>query len=176
VAVTPAKAFTVSNPADDQNVGVFDLGTNTVYDRMVGQCYFSAINGCPGAVSRFTTELPSNLRLTSASVEINSFSGVNRSAWFYSTTFTTIPSVMFGFGNTGNMMLAPENGPQSIVWESMFRQTRSADTNYELAYTWTFVTEKIAPPSSVPLPATLPLLVSALGGLAFVRRRRSAGR
>lgn len=38
-----------------------------------------------------------------------------------------------------------------------------------MKFTWTLVTEKVP---SVPLPATLPLLVVALGGLGLLRRRK----
>ncbi|SFH82130.1 VPLPA-CTERM sorting domain-containing protein [Albimonas pacifica] len=122
--------------------------------------------------AQFSATLPSNYNYNSATNEyetpFNSF-GVSYSgllsmgAYNPSTSFYDgVANVNFSFAASVFDVTQSENAPRSIQ-----------DKLLNLGATVTYTYEQVPPPpSTVPLPAALPLMGAGLAGLAFVARRR----
>ena len=85
-AGTPAQAYSVTDPAFNQNLGPLDLGTNTVSGRISGSCRVRAGRlRCIDLTflgSQFETELQKDLRLASLAVNLTEISG-DGAAFFF---------------------------------------------------------------------------------------------
>ncbi len=171
-AGTPAQAYSVTDPAFNQNLGPLDLGTNTVSGRISGSCRVRAGRlRCIDLTflgSQFETELQKDLRLASLAVNLTEISG-DGAAFFSGSSGVSFINSLSAPGSTGSVPTAALDGPLKFFLSSIFSSSFGFEGSYSMKFTWTLVTEKVP---SVPLPATLPLLVVALGGLGLLRRRK----
>ena len=77
--------------------------------------------------------------------------------------------------NTDKDVLTAANSFLTALTDNSWKITNKYDlTFYKSVCNQDFLVAKLNPPGQIPLPAALPLLVSGIVGLGFMRRRKSA--
>lgn len=153
-------------------------GTNTV----VGTAGYNLVDGWDA--DRFRLTLGTNIKLTSASIEIFSYSSSGLITSRLSYSFAPVPFTSPFINTQFDLMTPGPSASAPTTWSGeLLSGTFQASQGGSVGgagsmsgdFRWTFVTENIVA-SQVPLPTTLPLIASALGlfGLLRFRRRRAS--
>ncbi|MEO1019247.1 MAG: VPLPA-CTERM sorting domain-containing protein [Pseudomonadota bacterium] len=92
--------------------------------------------------------------------------------------FDMVSGDVFGVTNSFDVVLLPENyvslDPISFVWTLSNSTVEALNLSFGELAAFGQNTVTLSPVAAVPLPATLPLLIAAIGGFGFVARQRAA--
>ena len=156
------------------NLGILDIGTNTVS----GGLYEACIGSCtpnPDGVDAFSVDLPVGLQITALSFAVSNFGARDSTGRAYDFDSYAPLSVDFPFSDNGLFSLSglSASGPGQLVFVATGEFIGNDTSNYGLTYEYTWsITVAGAPVSQVPEPGTLGLLGVALAGVALMRRAR----
>lgn len=191
VIASASNAVTVTEPPDFPNGQNFttnplyalDPGSNTFSGNLAGQCVavsYSSNAACnegggppDDGQDSFTIEIGPGMQLVSATLQASNVSGPP--GFYFSLSFQgeAGPYLNFAYApSSGTNFLTGPLGPGKYAVVPYAQQALEVGT-FNVDYTFTFETTGS---SVVPLPASLPLLASGLGGFGLVAWRRKRKR
>lgn len=164
--------FANAIPSSD-NIGVFDEGYNDIYGMLDDTCISGICNNGPDGQDSFVFTVSNGFQLDELSISAEGFGSAQ------DVTYSVYMTDLYGGGtyifetydlNSGGMFVTSplDAGSYEI---SVYGQSASTDGYYQ-AYWGIYGTVSEVAQAPVPLPAGLPLVLSALGGLGLVSRRK----
>ncbi len=176
-----AEALTVTGVVNAAgNVGILDLGLNTVQGTGSGSCAFldvAPVLQCDAEYNTFSVDLPTGLEMTSIVAEVLSRTGVTQGSSFDSSDGTILNTAVTGVSASGNilngLLIGPSLGLGQYLIQGLLNPTGAGAYSYD--WKLSFTTQAV---SDVPIPAALPLFAAGLSAMGFMgwrRKRKAAG-